>query len=148
MVWWAWILLGLGLLAAEMLTPGGFFVLFFGLAALVVGALVAIGISGPEWLQWLLFSVLSIASMLGFRRRLLDSFSKPAAEGHRLDSLVGDVAVLTEDLAPGGVGKAELRGTVWNVRSREAGTLTRGARCTVERVEGLTLWVRPEKGVY
>lgn len=147
MVWWAWILFGLGLLAAEILTPGGFFVLFFGLAALVVGGLVALGIGGSEWVQWLLFSVLSVASMLGFRRRLVDLFGKPAGEGHRLDSLVGDVAVLSEDLAPGGVGKAELRGTVWNVRSREAATLGRGSRCTVEAVEGLTLWVRPEKGV-
>jgi inner membrane protein len=147
MDWWVWIILGLGLLAAEMLTPGGFFVLFFGLAALVVGALVALGTSGPEWLQWLLFSVLSVVSLLGFRRRLVDRFSKPAVEGHQIDSLVGDVAVLTDDLAPGAVGKAELRGTVWSVRSSQAGTLARGSRCTVERVEGLTLWVRPEKGV-
>lgn len=147
MVWWAWILLGLGLLAAEMLTPGGFFVFFFGLAALVVGGLVALGVGGAEWVQWLLFSVLSVASVLAFRRRLVDLFNRPAPEGHRLDSLVGDVAVLTEDLPPGVVGKAELRGTVWNVRSRETGTLSRGARCTVERVDGLTLWVRLEKEV-
>jgi len=34
MVWWLWVLLGLGLLTFEVLTPGGFFALFFGLAAL------------------------------------------------------------------------------------------------------------------
>jgi membrane protein implicated in regulation of membrane protease activity len=147
MLWWVWILLGLGLLAGEMLTPGGFFVLFFGLAALLVGGLVALGFGGPEWAQWLLFSLLSVASMVGFRRRLVDRFSTPAQSGHKLDSLVGDVAVLTEDLAPGGVGKAELRGTSWSVRTREPHMLARGSRCTVERVEGLTLWVRPEQGV-
>ena len=147
MLWWIWILLGIGLLAGEMLTPGGFFVLFFGLAALIVGALVALGAGGPEWVQWLLFSFLSVASMIGFRRRLVDRFSMPAQSGHKLDSLVGDVAVLTEDLAPGGVGKAELRGTSWSVRTHETHMLTRGSRCTVKRVEGLTLWVTPEQGV-
>ena len=30
MDWWLWVLLGLGLLALEMATPGGFFALFFG----------------------------------------------------------------------------------------------------------------------
>jgi len=147
MLWWVWILFGLGLLAAEMLTPGGFFVLFFGLAALIVGGLVALGISGPEWTQWLMFSVLSVASMLAFRGRLVARFNKPAQDGHRIDSLVGDVVVLTEDLAPGSVGKAELRGTSWSVRTRESCALARGLRCSVERVDGLTLWVRPEQGV-
>lgn len=146
MLWWAWILFGLGLLAAEMLTPGGFFVLFFGLAALLVGGLVALGIAGPEWTQWLMFSVLSVASMLGIRRRLVDRFTKPVVGGHNLDALVGEAAVLTEDLAPGNVGKAELRGTTWTVRSHKPETLARGTRCTVERVDGLTLWVHPDRG--
>lgn len=147
MVWWVWILFGLALLAAEILTPGGFFVLFFGLAALIVGVLVAVGIGGPEWLQWLLFSVLSVASLLGFRRRLVDRFTQVPMEAHRLDSLVGEVAVLTDDLAPGGVGKAELRGTSWTVRTHGPAILAAGTRCVVERVEGLTLWVKPEKEV-
>ena len=37
MIWWYWMLVGLVLLGAEMVTPGGFYILFFGLAALVVG---------------------------------------------------------------------------------------------------------------
>ena len=144
MDWWMWIVFGLGLLAAEMLTPGGFFVFFFGLAAVVVGAVVALGIGGPEWAQWLAFSILSVASLLVFRRRLVDRFSAVTTDGHKLDSLVGEVAVLTEDLPPGGVGKAELRGTSWTVRARGTTTLAHGTRCSVERVDGLTLWVKPE----
>ncbi len=38
MIWWYWMLLGLVLLGAEMVTPGGFYILFFGLAALIVGS--------------------------------------------------------------------------------------------------------------
>jgi membrane protein implicated in regulation of membrane protease activity len=41
------------------------------------------------------------------------------------------------------VGKVELRGSSWSARSARA-ALARGQRCRVERVDGLTLWVRPE----
>ena len=144
MQWWAWILFGLALLAAEMLTPGGFFVLFFGLAALVVGGLSAVGAVSQPWTQWLLFSIIAVVSLIAFRRRLLDTLKAPAPAGARLDSIVGDVALLLEDLPVGKVGKAELRGTVWSVRTERPHGFTRGARCRVERVDGLTLWVGEE----
>ncbi len=145
MQWWAWILFGLALLAGEMLTPGGFFVLFFGIAALVVGGLVAVGATGPVWTEWLLFSLIAVASLLAFRRRLVNALKPPPPPGARLDSLVGDVVVLSEDLRVGKVGKAELRGTVWSVRTAGPNGFARGARCRVERVDGLTLWVGEEK---
>jgi membrane protein implicated in regulation of membrane protease activity len=142
MTWWVWLLVGLGLLGFEVLTPGGFFMLFFGLAALVVGALAGSGLTGPVWLQWLLFSMLSVGSLLVFRRPLLAWLQSPEAKA--VTSLVGDVAVLLADLPPGTVGKAELRGTAWSVRHDSPETLARGRRCRVDRVDGLTLHVRPE----
>ena len=47
MGWWIWILVGLGLLAVEVIVPGGIILLFFGAAAIVVGAFVWLGIGGP-----------------------------------------------------------------------------------------------------
>jgi membrane protein implicated in regulation of membrane protease activity len=143
MVWWLWVLIGLGLLSFEVLTPTGFFAVFFGLAALVVGALTALDLSGPAWLQWLLFSGVSVGFVLLLRRPLLARV-KPTRALPPIDSLVGEVATLLEDLPPGAVGKAELRGSGWTVRSVEPKTLAKGARCRVERVEGFTLWIRPE----
>jgi membrane protein implicated in regulation of membrane protease activity len=144
MLWWVWVLAGLGLLALEVVTPGGFFVLFFGLAALVVGFLVALGLCDPAWAQWLMFSVLSVVSLVSFRRRLVEYFKAGEGRSVGVETLVGETAVLVDDLAPGMVGKAELRGTVWSVRSQDERKLERGRRVRVERVEGLTLWVRAE----
>ena len=59
-----------------------------------------------------------------------------------VDGLAGEDAVVLEDVAPGSVGKAELRGTTWSARSTSLGALVKGQRCKVERVEGLTLWIR------
>lgn len=142
---WTWILLGLLLLAAEAVTPGGFFVLFFGLSAVLVGALAWIEAAGPEWTQWLLFSAFSIVLLLMVRPRLVDRLSSEGMAGNTpLPDYVGETAVLLEDLAPGAVGKAELRGTSWTVRSRATSAIPGGTRCRVERVEGLTLWIAPE----
>src|SRR5262245_5133997 len=142
MPWWIWILGGLALLALELLTPGGFFIIFFGIGALIVGLLSGLGLLAAGWVEWLLFSAVSVVSLLLFRKPLLDWMKRREPQRPPVDSLVGETAVVTEDVAPGGTGKAELRGTSWNVRAREA--LRRGQRARVERVEGLTLWLAAE----
>ena len=81
MAWWMWVLGGLGLLAAEMATPGGFFAIFFGFSAILVGALGALGLSGAPWVDWLLFSVFSILGVLVFRKPLMRRFGMSG--GHK-----------------------------------------------------------------
>ncbi|HTP29063.1 MAG TPA: NfeD family protein [Anaeromyxobacteraceae bacterium] len=141
MIWWQWVLLGMALLIVELLVPGGMFALFFGTAALVVGALERMGLVGPPWLQWGLFLVLS-AALVGFLRRFMRG--KLAAGRGPVDAVVGEVAILLEDLPPRGVARAELRGSPWEARSAVQTPLVRGQRCRVERIEGLTLWLLPE----
>ena len=142
MAWWLWVLGGLLLLAAEVATPGGFFAVFFAAGAILVGIARVLGWGGPPWAEWLAFSAVSVALLAVFRRPLMRRFrlntSKP------VDRLEGESAVVTEDVAPGGAGKAELRGTPWTARTQGQATLARGQRCRVERIEGLTLWLRAE----
>jgi membrane protein implicated in regulation of membrane protease activity len=142
MAWWIWVLGGLVLLLAEVLTPGGFFVVFFGAGAILVGVLKALGWGGPGWAEWLVFTVLSVASLALFRKPLMRRFN--LGESKPVDRLEGETALVTEDVAPGGVGKAEMRGASWTARTSSTAPLARGQRCKVERVEGLTLWLRAE----
>jgi hypothetical protein len=143
MAWWIWVLGGLALLVVEVTTPGGFFAVFFGLGAILVGAARAAGWSGPAWMEWLLFTLLSVVSLLLFRRPLMRRFNLSNG-GRPVDRLEGEVAIVVDDVAPGAVGKAELRGTTWSARTTGGLALARGQRCRVERVEGLTLWLRAE----
>ena len=139
MIWWLWVLAGFVLLAFEMATPGGLFALFFGVGALLVAPLAALGVS--EAVQWFAFTVLSLAGVLTLRGRLLRRLSRhPAAQA----DLLGEQATLLTDLPAGEEGKAELRGTTWTVRTASDLPLRAGQRCLVERVEGLTLWVDAE----
>jgi len=144
MVWWLWLLVGLALLGVEMLTPGGFFTIFFGVAALIVGLLARFGLAGPPWMQWVLFSVLSVLSLLVFRKPLLEWMRRREVSRPEVDSLVGQSAVVLEPVAGDGVGKAELRGTAWSARSVDGSPLPAGRRCSVARVDGLTLWLKAD----
>ena len=142
-LWWHWLVLGLLLAVAEMATAGGFYIIFFGVGALLVGTLSAFGLAGPEWVQLLLFTVFSVVSLLLFRSRLL-TWLQVEPQRPPMDTLVGEIGVTKEDLAPGGVGQVELRGTAWSGRNAGGAVLARGARCRVVRVEGLMLHVEPE----
>jgi inner membrane protein len=139
MDWWAWVLLGIALLVVEVATPGGLFALFFGAGAIVVAPLAALGV--PEAGQWLAFSVLSVASLLGLRRRLTRALSnQPPVPAE----LVGEAAVVVVEVPVVGEGRVELRGVPWSARTAGGVALAVGRRCRVERVEGLTLWIRAE----
>jgi inner membrane protein len=143
MQWWLWILTGLGLVVLEMITPGGFFAIFFAISALLLGILTRLGWAGPEWMQWLLFSVISVLGLLVFRKPLMTAM-KLGGPGKAVDTMTGESALVTEDVPGEGVGKAEMRGSAWTARSNSGVPLARGQRCRVERIEGLTLWLRPE----
>lgn len=142
MTWWMWILIGLGAIGAELLIPGGVVLAFFGAVALLVGVLSALGLGGPLWFQWLLFSSLSLVSLLTLRKPILRWMAlgpKPSD----LDSLVGQEVHLTEGLAAGAEGKVELRGTSWTARNVGTEDLAIGTTgVLVESTDGLKLKVR------
>ena len=142
-LWWHWLVLGLLLVVAEMAAAGGFYIVFFGVGAIVVAALVAFDLAGPLWMQLLLFAAISVSSLLIFRRRLL-KWIQFEPQSPAVDTLVGEIGVAAEDLPPGKVGRVELRGTAWSARNATSALLARGARCRVIRVEGLTVDVEPE----
>ena len=136
MIWWLWLVLGVGLLIFELVTPGGFFSVFFGAAAQVVGHHDVLHLGGPEWFQWALFVVLSAGSVLLFRRPVMQRFQPPLLPNQEMR---GEWALVTEEVRPGDVGKVELRGTTWTARANR--TVRVGERVPVERIEGLTVWL-------
>ena len=144
MLWWIWLLVGLGLLGLEILTPGGFFVLFFGCGALLVGALVGLGLLQAAWMQWLTFSALSVVSLLLFRGPLLRALKPKGTLPPDVDSLVGETATALDEIAAGAIGKVELRGASWSARNLDSAPLRRGQRLRVAEVQGLMLSVRAE----
>jgi len=142
MIWWYWVLLGLALLAVEIVIPGGFYLLFFGLASLVVGAIVRMGWGGPAWFHWVLFSILSVVSLLLFRGPLLAKIKSHTPENPPVDTLIGEIVIPLENLPPGEIGKVECHGTIWTAKNGSSTSISKGQRSCVERIEGLMLWIK------
>ena len=141
MTWWLWLVFGLTLTALELLSAGGFYLIFFGLSALLIGTLQLLGLHSQVWVQWFLFTALSFVLLALFRNPVLRAFRPKDVA---VDQLVGQIAIPIEDIPAGLVGKAELRGTGWNARNEHHGTLHKGQRCLVRRVDELMLILTPE----
>ncbi len=140
--WWFWIALGAVLLAAEAIIATDFYLVFFGLAAVVVGGLALAGVHLPAWGQWLLFAVLSIAGVAVFRRRWKQRLARGS---HDLTpDLEGERGQTRDPLAPGARGRIVLRGSDWDAVNDGPDALAAGTACIVTKVEGLTLRVRGE----
>jgi membrane protein implicated in regulation of membrane protease activity len=145
MAWWMWMILGFALAIAEAHVPTSFFLLAFGIGGVIVGALVALGWEGAPALQWLVFTVIAVIAAFVFNKTFSKtSTAKPFDSARERDNLIGEAAVVIADVPANGIGRAELRGTTWSARGSGGAALPNGLRCRVERVDGLTLLLRPE----
>ena len=142
MTWWLWVALGLVLGAIELATPGGFFVIFFGVAAVIVGLAELAGLGLPAWGQWLAFPILAIVALRLFRKPLLARL-QPAATPP-VDSMVSEIALPVAPIDAGQYGRAELRGSLWAAHNISGTAVGAGQRCRVVAVNGLQLDIRPE----
>ena len=141
--WWHWLVLGLLLIALELAASGGFYIIFFGIAAVLISLMVALGAQTPVWAELALFSLMSIGSLLLFRGPLMRWMNIGGA-GVDVDSLIGETGVVQQDIPPHAIGRVELRGSSWSARNNSAMPLAAGRRVTVVRVDRLMLIVEAE----
>ena len=77
MQWWAWIAIGAILLGSELtLVNAQFYLVFLGISALIVGVLQVAGLITADWLQWASFAVISVISMLTFRKQIYEKMRR------------------------------------------------------------------------
>jgi hypothetical protein len=136
--------LGVGLLGVEMFViDAQFYLVFVGLSAAVVGLLALFGVSLPHWAEWIVFSVLALAAMLAFRRRLYEMVR--SRSGHVEERLtVGDRVLISARLEPGQTGRVEYRGSSWQARNAGGLPIEAGREAVIAEVDGLTLHVKAE----
>lgn len=134
---WSWWVLGLVLLGIEVLAPG-FFFLWFGIAAMLIGAS-ALLIEWPWQLQVVGFLVLAVvAALIG--RRVMGNPEVATDDPHlnlRATRLYGRTFVLNEPIAEGH-GRVRIDDTVWQVRGPNTPA---GGRIVVTGADGSTLTV-------
>ena len=139
-VFWHWWSLGVLLLIVELLAPGMFF-LWMGESALVVGGVLWLfpGVSFEH--QVMLFSVLSVFSVLIVRRLLRSNpiQSDRPLLNQRTAQYVGRVFTLEEPIV-NGRGKIHVDDSTWRVEGEDC---PKGTRVRVTDAEGVILKVSP-----
>ncbi|MBZ7923251.1 NfeD family protein [Ensifer adhaerens] len=138
---WSWWVLGFVLLAAELVAPG-VFLIWIGVAALVVGILSLLLWEIGFWtwqVQFVLFALFAVVAVV-LGRRLVLSSSEASDEpllNRRAESLVGRTAVLDKPIAEGR-GRIRLDDTFWII---EGPDLPAGTRVRVVSTHGRNLTV-------
>lgn len=138
MEFWYWWVIGLVLLVAETFVPGAIF-LWMGVAAGVTGAAL---LAMPELSiesQLLIFSVISVVSVVLWRSFLHkeDSPTDQPALNQRSAQYIGRVFTLTQAIE-NGVGTVTVDDSRWNVRGPD---LASGNKVKVTAVDGVILIV-------
>ena len=141
MNWWSWGILGFALLGLELFAiDAQFFLVFAGVAAIVVGLLGLVGIDLPQWAQWIAFAVLAVIAMFTIRRQIYEKLlSKP---GSKVNSDIHQHVVIAQALEPGKTARIEYRGTGWTAVNVGKESIRAGGEARIESIDGLTLHVR------
>ena len=137
-LYWHWWILGLVLLVAEMLLPTGFFLIWIGAGAILVGA-VSWLVPALGWeAEMVLFGVLSLASFFAWKRlRPAEVASDQPALNRRGHSYVGRTFTLGAPIV-NGVGTLHVDDSQWRISGPD---VPAGTQVRVTAADGATLKV-------
>ena len=138
MPWWGWMIIGALLLGSELLgVEAAFYLVFIGLAAMVTGLVELAGADLEPWMQWILFSIISVVFMVIFRKKLY-AMLRGSGVGYQTGP-AGEIVTVEEALQPGQSGRMSYRGTDWTIVNDSDQAFSAGQRVRISRVDGLKL---------
>ena len=146
-LWWHWAVLGFGCLLAELMLPA-FILVWFGLAAFVVTAVVLLAPDMPLSGQILLWTLGSLGMMFAWFRVFKKGDHKSMI-GRSSANLVGETGMIAEAVAPFKQGKVRFQkpmvgSDIWACMADEE--IAAGTRVRVQSVEGNTVFVKKLEG--
>lgn len=136
-LWSIWLIASVVLLIVEMVTPGAFFFLCFGLGALVTAVIACFSV--PSWVTWLSFVGISTL-LVFFARPAVQKLIKAETRPSNADELIGKEAIVLEKIKPHFSGLVKVGGEVWKASSEQE--IADGSLVQIVKVEGTRLIVK------
>ena len=138
-----WFIIGLVFFILELIMPG-FFIFFFGVGACATAIVCLIGNVGIN-LQIIIFLVVSVFSLLAFRKMLKEKFFSENDEKSKSieDEFTGKDAIAITDFDGNNIGKVEFKGTSW--KAEASVPIKTGQIVKIINKEGFTLKVELKK---
>ncbi len=143
---WRWIWLGASLffLGGEMIVPGTFFLLPFGISAAVAVVLAFLGVPvAIEFIVWIVLGTALFAYFFRWSKRYAGENETPIGVG--ADRLLGEIGPVIVAI-PGGPtesGRVRLGAEIWHAESESATAIANGAVVRVVEVRGTRVIVTP-----
>lgn len=112
-------------------------------AAGSLAAMAAALLGGPVWLQALVFLAVSAMALTALRP-LVRKYLTPKLTPTNIDSVIGSLGIVTaaiDNVAASG--QVKLNGMEWTARSTSGDPIPAGIRVTVDRIEGVKVFVSP-----
>ena len=144
MAWWIWVAIGVVMLVLEMAISTDFYMLFTGVAAIIVGLLVyglsffdiVLSFSSTSYI----FLALSVFLLFYLRKKALRALYKASIEPNF--DLVGEEVLILSEIPVGTIGEGETRGTVWQIRNESDKPLPEKSVQRVTSKDGIVLIVK------
>jgi membrane protein implicated in regulation of membrane protease activity len=137
--WWIWMILAAICIVAEIFTAG-FFILWFGVGALVAGLLSLVGLNAG-W-QWAAFVVVSGVLFL-VSRRFAERFTKQQPPGIGADRFIGKRGIVLEEIDNArNTGRIRIDKEEWRADSDAEINIPAGKRVEVTRMDGTHMVVK------
>jgi len=137
-LWHIWVIAGVLLLVLEVFTPS-FVAGSFGIGAILTAVIASI--TDNINVQIVAFCVLSVLSFV-LIRPFLKKIDKKRETATNIDSLTGQVLLVTEDIGPdNSAGYVKADGDLWRAIEVNGYEIKTGGKAKVIRVDGNTLYV-------
>lgn len=137
-----WLIAMIVFIVLELATMG-ITTIWFALGALV--ALAVAAVSGPVWLQILVFVAVSLITMFCFRKVAIGFFNQNR-EKTNVEGLIGKKGIVTEDISNlHAVGQVTVAGLEWTARSTDDNvTFQKGEVVVIRKISGVKLIVEKD----
>lgn len=132
-----WAIIGVVMMIVEIFAVS-FFFLFIGVGAFVTALLSWTGITDSLVTQLIVFSVVSAASMLIFRKKLRESFNN---KGGDYNEFKGEKARVISPISPNSDGKVFFRGADWIAYSDSSVEIPINSPVAIKKADGIRLLV-------
>ncbi len=133
-----WIATFVFLIIAEA-TTAQLVTIWFAVGAL--GALIANLLNAQDWLQWAIFVVVSIVTLVA-TRPLVKKFTGKKIQPTNADRNIGEQAIVLEDIDNTlGTGSVNVKGVTWTARSLNGDLIEKGTMVVIHKIEGVKLLV-------
>ncbi len=138
-IWWIWAAAGIGLAAIEIVVPG-FFILPFGIGAMVAGLLAYEGYgTGVQWAAFAVVSGVLSAFSLVIAKKIAGR-KRPGFGPSRMVGMRGPITIAVDNVK--GTGHVRLGGELWRALSESGADIRVGVVVEVVAVSGIRVVVR------